>query len=73
MDLIDAFPRSNRANCILVVLDKFTWYAHFLVQNHPFIAAKVARAYLDNVYKLHKARCLPADSGRNCSKSLGQS
>lgn len=53
MDFIDGLPQSNRANCILVVVDKFTRHAHFLPLNHPFTAAKVARTYLDNVYKLH--------------------
>lgn len=53
MDFIDGLPQSNRANRILVVVDKFTRYAHFLPLIHPFTAAKVARAYLDNVYKLH--------------------
>lgn len=53
MDFIDGLPQSGKANCILVVVDKFTRYAHFLPLNHPFTAAKVARVYLDNVYKLH--------------------
>ncbi|KAM3348690.1 hypothetical protein ACQJBY_022133 [Aegilops geniculata] len=53
MDFIDGLPQSSKAKCILVVVDKFTRYAHFLPLNHPFTAAKVARVYLDNVYKLH--------------------
>lgn len=53
MDFIDGLPQSGKANCILVVIDKYTKYAHFLALNHPFTAAKVARTYLDNVYKLH--------------------
>lgn len=53
MDFIDGLPQSNRFNCILVVVDKFTRYAHFLPLSHPFTVAKVAHSYLDNVYKLH--------------------
>lgn len=53
MDFIDGLPQSNRFNCILVVVDKFTKYAHFLPLSHPFTAAKVAHSYLDNVCKLH--------------------
>lgn len=30
MDFIDGLPQSGKANCILVVFDKFTRYAHFL-------------------------------------------
>lgn len=53
MDFIDGLPQSHKYNCILVVVDKFTRYAHFLPLSHPFTAAKVAHSYLDNVYKLH--------------------
>ena len=53
MDFIDGLPQSNKFNCILVVVDKFTRYAHFLPLTHPFTAAKVAHSYLENVYKLH--------------------
>lgn len=53
MDFIDGLPQSSNANCILVMVDKYTRYAHFLPLNHPFTAAKVARSYLENVYKLH--------------------
>lgn len=53
LDFIDGLPQSNKANCILVVVDKFTRYVHFLPLSHPFTAAKVAHSYLDNVYKLH--------------------
>jgi hypothetical protein len=47
---------SRSTNCILVVVDKFIKYAHFLSLKHPFTAASVARLFLDFVYKLH---CLP--------------
>lgn len=44
---------SGQANCIFVVVDKLTKYAHFLPLHHPFTAAIIARVYLDNNYKLH--------------------
>lgn len=53
MDFIDGLPSSGKFNCILVVVDKFTRYAHFLALSHPFTAAKVAHSYLENIYKLH--------------------
>lgn len=37
----------------MVVVDKYTHYAHFIHLHHPFTAAKVAAAYLDHVFKLH--------------------
>jgi len=52
MDFIEGLPRSGRYNCILVV-DKFSRYAHFLPLSHPFSAAGVAVVFMDNVYKLH--------------------
>jgi hypothetical protein len=53
LDFIEGLPRSAHYNCILVVVDKFSKYGHFLPLLHPFTAAKVARVFLDNVYKLH--------------------
>lgn len=37
----------------MVLVDKFTRYAHFIPLHHPFSAAKVATAYVDTVFKLH--------------------
>uniref|UniRef100_A0A0A9C7A3 Integrase catalytic domain-containing protein n=1 Tax=Arundo donax TaxID=35708 RepID=A0A0A9C7A3_ARUDO len=54
MDFIEGLPHSGNANCILVVVDKFTKYAHFLPLLHPFTAATVAHTYLHHVYKLHE-------------------
>uniref|UniRef100_A0A8R7UA39 Integrase catalytic domain-containing protein n=1 Tax=Triticum urartu TaxID=4572 RepID=A0A8R7UA39_TRIUA len=53
MNFMDGLPQSNKCNCILVVVDKFTRYAHFLPLTHNFTDAKVAHSYLENVYKMH--------------------
>ncbi|KAK8999763.1 hypothetical protein V6N11_065260 [Hibiscus sabdariffa] len=52
-DFIEGLPKSNSFNSILVVIDKFTKYAHFVPLSHPFTVLDVARKYLDNIYKLH--------------------
>lgn len=53
LDFIEGLPRSMGFDCILVVVDKFSRYAHFVALSHPFTALDVALAYLNNVYKLH--------------------
>jgi hypothetical protein len=53
MDFIKGLPQSKTLNYILVVVVKFSKYSHFVALTHPLIAAKVAKAFLDNVYKLH--------------------
>jgi hypothetical protein len=53
MDFIDGLPPSRQYNCILVVVDKLSKYAHFIPLRHPYTAAKVAEVFVDNIYKLH--------------------
>nr|XP_027086609.1 uncharacterized protein K02A2.6-like [Coffea arabica] len=53
MDFIEKLPMSQGMDTIMVVIDRFTKYAHFLVLKHPFTAIQVAQLFLDNVYKLH--------------------
>lgn len=53
MDFIEGLPKSQKFDTIIVVIDKYTKYAHFIALAHPFSALTVAQAYLDSVYKLH--------------------
>jgi hypothetical protein len=53
MDFIEGLPRSNAANCIMVVVDRFSKFAHFVPLLHPFSAQQVAQSFLDNMYRLH--------------------
>jgi hypothetical protein len=53
MDFISGLPKSDRFDCILVVVHKFTEYAHFLPTHHPISAESVATSFVGNIYKLH--------------------
>lgn len=56
LDFVEGLPKSNGFDVILVVIDKLTKYAHFLLLKHPFTVAQVAQVFLDGIYKMH---CLP--------------
>jgi len=53
LDFIEGLPVSNRFDVIMVVVDKFTKYAHFVPLSYPFTALQVAQLYMNNIYKLH--------------------
>nr|CAH67116.1 H0502G05.7 [Oryza sativa] len=53
LDFIEGLPRSDHSNCILVVVDKFSKYAHFLPLSHPFTALSVAKLFMKHIFKLH--------------------
>ena len=37
----------------MVVVDRFSKYAHFMSLSHPYTAPLVAKVFMDNIYKLH--------------------
>jgi len=53
LDFIEGLPKSQGKDTILVIIDKFSKYAHFLPLTHPFTALSVAQLYFSQVYKLH--------------------
>lgn len=53
MDFIEGLPSFASYNCMLVVVDKFSKYSNFIKLAHPFTALKVAKLYMEHVYKLH--------------------
>ena len=53
MDFVEGLPKSEGYSVILVVVDRFTKYAHFIPLKHPYTAQIIARVVLDNIVKLH--------------------
>lgn len=53
MDFIEAMPKSNGKDILLVMSDKFTKYCHIMVLQHLFTATQVAQLVLDTVVKLY--------------------
>jgi len=54
MDFIDGLPKSEAKDVIMVVVDCFSKYAHFMSLSHPYSAPTVAKIFMDNVYKIHR-------------------
>jgi len=53
MDFNESLPKSEGKEVILVVVDRFSKYAHFMALIHPYSASSVAGVFMNNVYKLH--------------------
>jgi hypothetical protein len=53
MDFIEGLPKVAGKLLILIVVDRFSKYAHFIPLGHPYTAASVARAFFDDIVRLH--------------------
>ena len=57
MDFVEGFPRVGGKSVILTVVDRFSKMAHFITFSHPYSASSVARAFFDNIVRLHGFPC----------------
>lgn len=53
IDFVEGLPVSNGMNTILIVVDRFSKYAHFLALEHPFTVCTVAALFVKEIVKLH--------------------
>jgi hypothetical protein len=53
MDFITGLPEDGAMNAILVVVDRFSKIAHFILTTEEISARETAKFLLHNVWKLH--------------------
>jgi hypothetical protein len=47
------FRRVNGKTVVLMMVDRFSKYAHFLPLGHPYTTTLVAHAFFNNIVRLH--------------------
>jgi hypothetical protein len=57
MDFIEGLPLSDHCNVILVIVDKFSKFAHFLALRHPYTALSVSTFYGSHTLHSWSASC----------------
>jgi transposase InsO family protein len=53
LDFVEGLPHSHRYDCILVVVDLFSKYSHFIALKHPYTALCIAKLFMLHIYHLH--------------------
>lgn len=53
MDFINELPKSVGKSVLLAVVDRFSWYNHFIPMCHLYTVVTVARIFFDNVVCLY--------------------
>lgn len=73
MDFVVGLPLSGNANAILVVVDMYSKFAHFVPLRHPFSAASVTKLFMNNIYKMHGLpKSIVSDQDRIFTSKLWQ-
>jgi hypothetical protein len=56
MDFINGLPVSSGYDCIMVIVENFSRYSHFIPLKHPFTPLPVAMADVKEIYNCHSLR-----------------
>lgn len=74
MDFVEGLPKSNGKDVILVIVDRFSKYSHFLALSHPYTVKDVIQLFSDNILKLHgPPSVIVTDRDRIFTSTLWQS
>ena len=52
MDFVEGLPKLEGCDSIMVVVDRLTKFAHFVLLHHPFTAVQVACVFWEHIIKL---------------------
>lgn len=73
LNFMEGLPKSEGYDVIMLVIDKFTKYAHFLALAHPYNVVQVAKMYFNQIYRLHGLpQALISDRDKDFTSSLWQ-
>jgi hypothetical protein len=57
IDFVEGFPHVDSKTVVLMVVDHFSKYVHFIPLGHLYTAVSVAKAFFNNIIKLHGIPC----------------
>lgn len=58
MNFVEGLPLSNNKNLVLMVMDRFRKYIHFIPMEHPISVKTVVATFIDNSLKFHGLPCV---------------
>jgi hypothetical protein len=53
LDFVEGFAKVSYRSVILMVVDRFFKYAHFLALRHPYSTITIAKAFFDTIVLIH--------------------
>lgn len=57
MDFVEGFSKVGGKSVVLIVVDRFSKYAHFIAIGHPYSVMFVAKAFFERIVRLHGFPC----------------